>query len=108
MTVKSVSEKQIDLIVKHASLISALGITVDEAKKDTWRASGVLGRILSPSERVLGALKVLNARPFYLRSSREAEMQMTVLESLQKLDAAGVKHDAIESLRKYFAKRETV
>lgn len=106
MTTRTVSDKQVELITKHAALISALGITVDEAKKDTWRASGVLGRVLSPSEKNLGALKILNARPFYLRSSREAEMQLEVLKALQSLDVAGVKHDAIEALRKYFAKRE--
>jgi hypothetical protein len=107
MTTKTVSAKQIDLINKQAAVLSAFGIDVTEATKDTWRASGVLGRILNPKDEVIGALKVLNARPFYLRSSREAEMQLTVLQAINAYEKDQNSAALIEALSKYFKKRET-
>jgi hypothetical protein len=107
MTTKTVSAKQIDLITKHAAVVTGMGIEVTEATKDTWRASGVLGRILDPKQEVIGALKELNARPFYARSSREAEMQLTVLRALTAYERNLDSESLIQSLAQYFRKRET-
>jgi hypothetical protein len=107
MTTKTVSAKQVDLITKNAAVLSGMNIEVSEATKDTWRASGVLGRILDPKPEVIGALKELNARPFYARSSREAEMQLTVLRALTAYDKNMDSDALISSLAQYFKKRET-
>lgn len=107
MTTKAVSQKQIDNIMKFASVLPILNITTEDAVKDTWRASGVLGRLLDPRAEVIGALKELNARPFYARSSREAEMQLEVLRSLRSMEKDGINHPGIDALKKYFVKRET-
>jgi hypothetical protein len=106
MTTKTVSTKQSDLITKNSAVLSAFGISTEEATKDTWRASGVLGRILDPKSEVLGALKELNARPFYARSSREAEMQLTVLRAINAFEKDQDSSTLVESLAKYFKKRE--
>lgn len=107
MTTKSVSQKQIDLITKHAAALSALGITLEDAQKDTWRASGSLGRVLDPSSQVLTALRELGARPFFAKSSREAEMQLTVLRALSDYFKNRDPEAMVAALKTYFMKRET-
>jgi hypothetical protein len=104
MSTKTVSPKQQELITLNASVIEALGIS--DADKDAWRASGVLGRVLNPKAEVLGALKELGARPFYARSSREAEMQLTVLRALVAYERNKDPKAMYDTLAKYFKKLE--
>lgn len=78
---KQASEKQVALIGNLEKEITALGIK--DATKSAWHASGAIGRAANPSQAVIGALDALNARPFYARSSREAEWQAYILKALR-------------------------
>lgn len=102
---KVISQKQKDLAVKFSSQLSALGISMEEVTKDTWRFQAI-GRVLEPKAEVLGAIKELKGRPIYARSSREAQMQLVALRALNAL-VLGNTEEAKKILKDEFAQRET-
>lgn len=98
------SQKQIDLAVKLAPQLSAIGITQEEVLSDSWRYQAI-GRVAEPKGEVLVAIKELKGRPVYKRSSREAQMQLVALRALSAL-LTGKTDEATELLRKEFMQRE--
>lgn len=84
---KQASEKQVSIVNTLEKQVTALGIK--DATKSAWHASGVIGRVANPDRANIGALDALNARPFYARSSREAEWQVYILKALRDAREAG-------------------
>jgi hypothetical protein len=103
---KEASDRQKDLVAKLNPVLTAIG--VKDPVKSAWHASGAIGRAANPDGKMIAMLDLLNARPFYARSSREAEWQVFVLKQLKSLRETGTeaaKDAFIKAIADQFEKR---
>lgn len=105
MSTKELSVKQKELAVKLAAQLTAIGLSVDEVTRDTWRFQAV-NRVMEPKKETLGAIKALKGRAIFARSKREAEWQLEVLTAITAFEKDGISHPALDALKKQFVQRE--
>jgi hypothetical protein len=107
MAAKVSSPKQVALATVYTGVAAQLGLKTDNIAASTWVASGIIGRCKNPGKDQIAVLDVLKARPYYGRSSREAEWQAQCLKLLSEFRKNKNGEELAKGVAELFERRET-